>query len=245
MLSYLHAAPRRRRAGRLRPVRRRARDRPRPAGSSPPSGSALVVVIPGSKQFHHPGCPLVRKAGSKVKVMKQAEAERRGLTPHDCGDPGNPQRDAAAAANASTVLRAGERQAVSRVRLQALEGGRRRRSTRREGGAGSLAVPRLQAAHPPACEVGFAHAVSKVRKRSAVPGWVSGSRCVPRARFLWFQVPGSAFAPARNQPGTWNPEPGTRELRNQERTRNLEPNLDLQPGNTELHGSPIRDISWY
>jgi hypothetical protein len=67
------------------------------------SGSALVVVIPGSKQFHQPGCPLVRKAGSQVKVMKQAEAERRGFTPHDCGDPGNPQRDAAAATNASTV----------------------------------------------------------------------------------------------------------------------------------------------
>lgn len=67
------------------------------------SGSALVVVIPGSKQFHQPGCPLVRQAGSKVKVMKQAEAERRGLTPHDCSDPGEPERAAAAVANASTV----------------------------------------------------------------------------------------------------------------------------------------------
>jgi hypothetical protein len=68
------------------------------------SGSALVVVIPGSKQFHQPGCPVVRRAGSNVQVMKQAEAERRGLTPHDCGDPGAPQRDAAAAANAGTVF---------------------------------------------------------------------------------------------------------------------------------------------
>ena len=77
---------------------------PRAAGGQPtPSGSALVVVVPGSKQFHDPGCPLVRKAGSQVKVMKRAEAERRGFTPHDCGDPGNPQRDAAAATNASTV----------------------------------------------------------------------------------------------------------------------------------------------
>jgi hypothetical protein len=68
------------------------------------SGSALVVAIPGSKQFHQPGCSLVRKAGSKVRVMKQTEAQRRGLTAHDCSsDPGDAQRDAAAAANASTV----------------------------------------------------------------------------------------------------------------------------------------------
>ena len=67
------------------------------------SGSALVVVIPGEKRFHQPGCPLVRKAGSRVKVMKQAEAERRGLESHDCSDPGVAQRDAAAAANTSTV----------------------------------------------------------------------------------------------------------------------------------------------
>jgi hypothetical protein len=67
------------------------------------SGSALVVVIPGEKRFHQPGCPLVRKAGSKVRVMKQAEAERRGLESHDCSDPGAAQRDAAAAANTSTV----------------------------------------------------------------------------------------------------------------------------------------------
>jgi hypothetical protein len=68
------------------------------------SGSALVVAIPGGKQYHQPGCPLVRKAGSKVRVMKQAEAERRGLTAHDCSDPGTAERDAAAAANASTVF---------------------------------------------------------------------------------------------------------------------------------------------
>jgi hypothetical protein len=80
-------------------------------GQATTSGSALVVVIPGSKQFHQPGCPLVRQAGSKVQVMKQAEAERRGLTPHECGDPAEPQRAAAAAANATTVyVQAGDRQ---------------------------------------------------------------------------------------------------------------------------------------
>ena len=68
------------------------------------SGSALVVVIPGDKRFHQPGCALVRKAGSNVRAMKQAEAERRGLTAHDCGDPGAVARDAAAATNASKVL---------------------------------------------------------------------------------------------------------------------------------------------
>jgi hypothetical protein len=68
------------------------------------AGSALVVVIPGDKRFHQPGCPLVRKAGSNVRAMKQAEAERRGLTAHECGDPGTVARDAAAATNASKVL---------------------------------------------------------------------------------------------------------------------------------------------
>ena len=67
------------------------------------SGSALVVIVPGEKRFHQPGCPLVRKAGSKVQVMKQAEAERRGLESHGCSDPGVEKRDAAAAANTSTV----------------------------------------------------------------------------------------------------------------------------------------------
>jgi hypothetical protein len=68
------------------------------------SGSVLVVVIPDDKRFHQPGCALVRRAGSKVQVMKQAEAERRGLAAHDCGDPGDAQRDAAAVSNASKVL---------------------------------------------------------------------------------------------------------------------------------------------
>jgi hypothetical protein len=76
---------------------------PRAAAQLTTSGSALVVVIPGEKRFHQPGCPLVRKAGRKVLVMKQGEAERRGLASHDCSDPGVAQRDAAAAANASTV----------------------------------------------------------------------------------------------------------------------------------------------
>jgi hypothetical protein len=46
------------------------------------SASDLVVSIPGDKEFHQPGCPLVAKAGSSVKVMKRSEAVRRKLTPH-------------------------------------------------------------------------------------------------------------------------------------------------------------------
>ena len=46
----------------------------------------LVVSIPGDKEFHQPGCPLVAKAGSNVKVMKRSEALRRKLTAHaGCG----------------------------------------------------------------------------------------------------------------------------------------------------------------
>jgi hypothetical protein len=46
------------------------------------SAGDLVVSIPGDKEFHQPGCPLVAKAGSSVKVMKRSEAVRRKLTPH-------------------------------------------------------------------------------------------------------------------------------------------------------------------
>jgi hypothetical protein len=48
------------------------------------SSSALVVDIPSDNLYHQPSCPLVRKAGSRVKVMKEAEAVRRGMKPHDC-----------------------------------------------------------------------------------------------------------------------------------------------------------------
>jgi hypothetical protein len=48
------------------------------------SSSALVVDIPSDNLYHQPSCPLVRKAGSRVKVMKESEAVRRGMKPHDC-----------------------------------------------------------------------------------------------------------------------------------------------------------------
>jgi hypothetical protein len=44
----------------------------------------LVVVITGTKQFHQPTCALVAQAGTHVKLMKRAEALRKGLTAHDC-----------------------------------------------------------------------------------------------------------------------------------------------------------------
>jgi hypothetical protein len=74
-------------------------------GSSSPSASAMVVEIPSDNLYHQPGCPLVAKAGSKVKVMRLGEANRRGMKAHDCqgaaqGDDG---RSRAAAANAVPV----------------------------------------------------------------------------------------------------------------------------------------------
>ncbi|HXE80716.1 MAG TPA: hypothetical protein VNK41_08210 [Vicinamibacterales bacterium] len=48
-------------------------------------GSApMVVDIPQDKLYHRPACPLVRAAGSKVKLMRQSEAVRRGMKPHEC-----------------------------------------------------------------------------------------------------------------------------------------------------------------
>ena len=51
-------------------------------GSS--SGTAMVVDIPQDELYHRPACPLVRAAGSKVRMMRQAEAVRRGMKPHEC-----------------------------------------------------------------------------------------------------------------------------------------------------------------
>jgi hypothetical protein len=60
----------------------------------------MVVDVPQDAFYHHPGCALVRAAGSKVRVMRQGEAVRRGMKPHDCavGDGG-----AALNPNAATV----------------------------------------------------------------------------------------------------------------------------------------------
>jgi hypothetical protein len=44
----------------------------------------MVVDIPQDALYHRPACPLVRAAGSKVKLMRQAEAVRRGMKPHEC-----------------------------------------------------------------------------------------------------------------------------------------------------------------
>jgi hypothetical protein len=73
-----------------------------PAAGQTTSGSALVVDIPADSFYHTPGCSLVRKAGSAVKVMKQSEAVRRGLKPHDC-DSASAAADAAAAAEAANA----------------------------------------------------------------------------------------------------------------------------------------------
>lgn len=54
------------------------------AAQTSSSKSAMVVDIPQDKLYHRPACPLVRAAGSKVKLMRQAEAVRRGMKPHEC-----------------------------------------------------------------------------------------------------------------------------------------------------------------
>jgi hypothetical protein len=48
--------------------------------------SSLVVIVKGSRQFHAPTCPVVTRAGSNVTVSRRAEALRRGLTAHECGE---------------------------------------------------------------------------------------------------------------------------------------------------------------
>jgi len=57
---------------------------------APSTASSMVVDVPQDNLYHHPACPVVRAAGSKVRVMRQAEAASRGMKPHDCaiGDGG-------------------------------------------------------------------------------------------------------------------------------------------------------------
>ena len=54
-----------------------------PVAGPAQSADGMIVIVPGDKQFHQPGCPVVARAGSKVQVAKRSEATRRGLTPHD------------------------------------------------------------------------------------------------------------------------------------------------------------------
>jgi hypothetical protein len=61
--------------------------------SSTVSGSALVVTVNGTKQFHAPGCPVVARAKSNVTVSRRSEALRRGLTAHDCGEAASGESD--------------------------------------------------------------------------------------------------------------------------------------------------------
>jgi hypothetical protein len=44
---------------------------------------ALVVALPGEAVYHLPECPRVKGAGAP-QVMTPAQAEKRGLTAHDC-----------------------------------------------------------------------------------------------------------------------------------------------------------------
>jgi hypothetical protein len=60
------------------------------AAQTSSTAARMVVDIPADDMYHLPGCSLVRAAGSKVKVMRQAEAVRRGMQPHACDDPSAP-----------------------------------------------------------------------------------------------------------------------------------------------------------
>jgi len=50
------------------------------------ASTEYVLVKPGSKEYHRPGCDVVRDA-KDVVAMTRAEAESRGLKPHAACDP--------------------------------------------------------------------------------------------------------------------------------------------------------------
>jgi hypothetical protein len=49
----------------------------------------LVIVKEGTKQYHRPGCPVIRD-GRDVMAMTRAQAESRGYKAHPACDPFNP-----------------------------------------------------------------------------------------------------------------------------------------------------------
>lgn len=79
------------------------------AGAQGSSSSALVVDIPSDNLYHQPSCPLVRKAGSRVKVMKESEAVRRGMKPHDCPAASDDEDSAAANNQQAVYVQAGDK----------------------------------------------------------------------------------------------------------------------------------------
>jgi hypothetical protein len=56
------------------------------SGSPPPVQSELVISKKGSKEYHWPGCPVV-KDGKDVLALTRAQATARGLQPHSACDP--------------------------------------------------------------------------------------------------------------------------------------------------------------
>jgi hypothetical protein len=56
------------------------------AGAHPRLQPELVIVKEGGKEYHRPGCELIRD-GKGVTAMTRAQAEGRKLTSHDGCDP--------------------------------------------------------------------------------------------------------------------------------------------------------------
>ena len=58
--------------------------------ASPNTQPELVIVREGGKQYHRPGCPLIRD-GKGVLAISRGEAESRQLKPHPECDPSDPR----------------------------------------------------------------------------------------------------------------------------------------------------------
>jgi hypothetical protein len=64
------------------------------SGLTTHSQSELVIYKPGAKQYHRPGCAVVRDAVD-VLALSRGQAEARGYSPHADCDPANPAASAA------------------------------------------------------------------------------------------------------------------------------------------------------
>jgi hypothetical protein len=64
---------------------------------APARQGELVIVKEGTKEYHRPGCEVIRD-GKGVLAMTRAQAEGRKLTPHEGCDPDKVKPDEPAAA---------------------------------------------------------------------------------------------------------------------------------------------------
>ena len=64
----------------------------------------LVIVTADTKQYHRPGCDLIRDGKKEVLAMTRAQADSRGFTSHDGCDPARAKSEGGGPEKAAPVV---------------------------------------------------------------------------------------------------------------------------------------------